>query len=122
MADLSPRWIAALDEAELHFLKRFLLNSGSLKGLAIDFGITYPTVRAKLDRLIEKVALTDLPEGEDAFERLLTLLVDQGVMVQGTARTLQQAHKRVVSEAAERAERETIAQRILDERKPGGMR
>ena len=116
MAEMIPRWVASMSDEELLFLKRFLLNSGSLKGLAAEYGITYPTVRARLDRLIEKVASTDLPEGEDAFERLLELLVNQGVMVQGTARTLQHAHKRVVSEAAERVERETMAQRILDER------
>ncbi|MCC6487115.1 MAG: DUF2089 family protein [Candidatus Hydrogenedentes bacterium] len=116
MVEKLPRWIAAMNDEELLFLKRFLLNSGSLKGLAAEYGVTYPTVRARLDRLIEKVASTDLPEGEDAFERLLELLVNQGVIVQGTARTLQHAHKRVVSEATERAERETFAQRIFDER------
>ena len=115
MAEMIPRWISALNEGELLLLKRFLLNSGSLKGLASECGITYPTVRARLDRLIEKVTATDLPEGEDAFDRLLGLLVEQGVMVQGTARTLQNAHKRVVTEAAERAERETFAQRLLEE-------
>ena len=49
----SPRrWIDELSDEDLAFLRRFLLASGTLKQLAEDYGISYPTVRLRLDRLI----------------------------------------------------------------------
>ena len=49
-----PPWIADLDEQDLTFVKRFLLASGSLKEVAAQYGVSYPTVRLRLDRLIQK--------------------------------------------------------------------
>ena len=42
------------------FIRRFLLASGSLKEVAGEYGVSYPTVRLRLDRLIQKIRL-----GED---------------------------------------------------------
>ncbi|SRR6266542_2283163 len=53
------RWIDELSEEDLAFLKRFLLASGTLKDLASQYRISYPTVRLRLDRLIQKVELLD---------------------------------------------------------------
>lgn len=100
-----PHWLAVLSEEELFFLKRFLLSSGSLKAVASEYGVSYPTIRGKLDRMIAKVEAAERPDSEDAFERLLHILVDEGLMVLGTARSLLQAHKRVLRETRERAER-----------------
>ena len=47
-----PTWVEALDEEDFRFLQRFLLSSGSLKGLAQEYGVSYPTVRSRLDRLV----------------------------------------------------------------------
>ena len=109
MADEIPRWLAVLSEEDLLLLKRFLLNSGSLKALASDCGVSYPTIRSRLDGLIAKVSSTDSPEVEDAFVRLLDMLVESGVMAPGTARSLRQTHRRVVLEATQRAERHAAA-------------
>jgi hypothetical protein len=46
--------LARLDPAEQAFVVRFLRSSGSLKDLARHYGISYPTVRNRLDALIEK--------------------------------------------------------------------
>ena len=40
--------------------QKFVLSSGSLKEVAGQYGVTYPTVRLRLDRLIQKIKL-----GED---------------------------------------------------------
>lgn len=109
MPDSIPVWLTALSEPDLLLLKRLLLNSGSLKGLAEEYGVTYPTIRSRLNRLIEKVESAERPEAEDAFDSLLETLVKEGVLVSGTARTMRLAHKRVVSEAAQRAERHGAA-------------
>ena len=38
---------------------RFVLASGSLKEVAGGYGVTYPTVRLRLDRLIQKIHLSE---------------------------------------------------------------
>lgn len=44
-----------LEPEEQEFIIEFLLNSGSLKEMANKMGKSYPTVRNKLDELIDKV-------------------------------------------------------------------
>lgn len=105
MSDSLPPWLAVLTEDELAFVKRFVLASGTLKGVAAEYGVSYPTIRSRLDRLIAKVKASEQPAGEDAFQRLMHVLVDEGVMMSSTARTLLQAHRRVLRETSERAER-----------------
>ncbi|GMW02954.1 MAG: hypothetical protein AMXMBFR84_40900 [Candidatus Hydrogenedentota bacterium] len=94
----SDLWIQSLTEEERQFLKRFLLASGSLKSLAEDYGVSYPTLRSRLDRLIAKVKHLDTPGDVDPFGRLLEVLIAEGVLLATTARTLEQAHKRSLME------------------------
>ncbi|MFZ4260979.1 DUF2089 family protein [Sphingobacterium sp. HJSM2_6] len=47
--------LSRLDVEDQEFIVQFLLNSGSLKEMAIKLGKSYPTVRNKLDDLIEKL-------------------------------------------------------------------
>ena len=51
-----PEWMAGLEEEDVAFLKNFLLCSGSLKEIAGLYGVTYPTVRLRLDRIIQGAA------------------------------------------------------------------
>ena len=55
-----PEWMAELDEEDVSFIRNFLLCSGSLKEVAGRYRVSYPTVRLRLDRLIQKIKL-----GED---------------------------------------------------------
>ena len=48
-----PEWMAELEEEDVAFLKNFLLCSGSLKEIAGLYGVTYPTVRLRLDKIIQ---------------------------------------------------------------------
>ena len=57
--DIMPEWMADLDEEDAAFIKRFLLASGSLKEVAGQYGVTYPTVRLRLDKLIQKIRVYD---------------------------------------------------------------
>lgn len=57
--ELLPEWMAGLEEEDVAFIKRFILASGSLKEMAGQYGVTYPTVRLRLDRLIQKIKLTE---------------------------------------------------------------
>ncbi len=88
-----PTWATALDAEDWQFLKRFLLSSGSLKALAEAYGISYPTVRGRLDRLIAKVRVAEDPQIRDPFERKLRMLVADGRLPTDVARELLADHR-----------------------------
>lgn len=48
--DMVPAWMAALEDEDGTFIKKFILASGSLKEMAAQYGVSYPTVRLRLDR------------------------------------------------------------------------
>ena len=86
-------WIDMLSDEDLAFVKRFVLASGSLKELAKAYGISYPTVRLRLDRLIEKVKVLDSQEITSEFERLLRVLYAEGRIDMNTLNALLAAHR-----------------------------
>ena len=59
-----PEGMADLEDEDVTFVKKFLLASGSLKEMARQYGVTYPTVRLRLDRLIQKIKLSEDTEKE----------------------------------------------------------
>ena len=59
-----PEGMADLEDEDITFVKKFLLASGSLKEMARQYGVTYPTVRLRLDRLIQKIKLSEDTENE----------------------------------------------------------
>ena len=64
-------WINFLEDEDVAFVKRFILFSGSLKDLADAYSVSYPTLRLRLDRLIEKIKILDSQKIDDDFERQL---------------------------------------------------
>lgn len=57
--DKIPQWLLALEPEDVTFLKNFVLKSGSLKEIARLYQVSYPTVRLRLDKLIQKIELND---------------------------------------------------------------
>ena len=57
--EVLPDWLNNLDDEDLVFIKKFLLASGSLKEIANIYGVTYPTVRLRLDKLIQKIQINE---------------------------------------------------------------
>lgn len=88
-----PAWLEALDDEDRQFLKRFLLASGSLKAVADIYGISYPTVRARLDRLIAKVQAAEDAKVTDPFERKLRILAADAKVPVSLAKELLEAHR-----------------------------
>ena len=85
--DHLPEWLANLAEEDLAFIKNFVLSSGSLKQMSQLYQVSYPTMRLRLDRLIEKIRLND-NETEDPFILLVkSLAIDDRCDVD-TARIL----------------------------------
>ncbi|MGH7992235.1 MAG: DUF2089 family protein [Limisphaerales bacterium] len=72
MSGSNPKpWLDFLEDEDLAFVKRFILFSGSLKDLAGAYNVSYPTLRLRLDRLIEKIKILDSQRIDDDFERQL---------------------------------------------------
>lgn len=92
--DDEKRWLEHLNDEDLGFLKRFLLSSGSLKETAEAYGVSYPTVRLRLDRLIEKVRALDDRKVVSAFERVLRAQYADGRVDLPTVKVLLAAHRR----------------------------
>jgi hypothetical protein len=100
------RWIDRLSGEDLAFLKRFLLASGSLKKIADEYGISYPTVRLRLDRLIQKVEIFDSQETMTEFERQLRAAYSDGKLDQNTFERLLASHRQDLQHQLEESENE----------------
>ncbi len=72
-----PEWMAELEEEDVSFLKNFLLCSGSLKEIAELYGVTYPTVRLRLDRMIQKVKLGEEYAGDPYVALIKRLAINE---------------------------------------------
>ncbi len=81
-------WIEHLQDEDIAFIKRFILVSGSLKELADAYKVSYPTLRLRLDRLIQKIQLIDSFREEDEYERLLRLSFAEGKIDAATFKQL----------------------------------
>lgn len=64
--DILPEWMAELSDEDISFIKTFILASGSLKEVARIYDVTYPTVRLRLDRLIQKIEINE-QKGKDPY-------------------------------------------------------
>ena len=87
--DVVPQWMTGLEEEDVNFIKRFLLASGSLKAVAAE----YPTVRLRLDRLIQKIQMNE-DTAEDPFVSLVKRLALKDKMDLDTAKVLIAAYKK----------------------------
>ena len=77
--DKIPQWILSLEQEDVTFLKNFVLKSGSLKEIAKTYGVTYPTVRLRLDKLIQKIEMSDQKEEEPFTTFVKGLAVDSRI-------------------------------------------
>ena len=71
-----PPWVAEREDEDLAFVKKFILASGSLKEVASVYGVSYPTVRLRLDRLIQKIHLSETTEADPYVSLVKRLAVD----------------------------------------------
>ena len=81
--------MCALDDAERDFVVRMILASGSLKDLAKAYGVSYPTIRARLDRLIDRLQALLAGKPPDPLNDLLADLVEKGELTSRGARQIQ---------------------------------
>ena len=93
--DTVPMWMKNLNDEDLIFIKRFLLASGSLKEVAKLYGVTYPTVRVRLDKLIDKVNLSESKTDNDEFVDLIKRYVIDEEIEFDTAKNLIAEYKKI---------------------------
>ena len=85
-----------LPEEDLDFVVQFVLASGSLKEMALLYQVSYPTIRATLDRVIAKLrqGLNGAPP--DAMTGLLAELVERGEIKVATAKQIRNVYRAVL--------------------------
>ncbi len=90
--DKVPQWILALEQEDATFLKNFVLKSGSLKEIAKLYEVSYPTVRLRLDKLIQKIEMNDRQEEEPFQTFIKGLAVDSRIDLE-TAKIIIEKYK-----------------------------
>lgn len=89
-----PSWLINLELEDINFIKKFILCSGSLKDLAKDYDITYPTMRIRLDKLIEKIKMYDDSNIDPYIEKIKILALDNKIDLD-TAKSLINEYRKV---------------------------
>ena len=92
--ELVPEWMSGLEEEDVAFIKRFILASGSLKEVAGQYGVTYPTVRLRLDRLIQKIRLVEDTAADPYIAAIKRLAMDEKLDLD-TAKILIAEYKKI---------------------------
>ncbi|CEH33369.1 Protein of unknown function (DUF2089) [Romboutsia lituseburensis] len=87
-----PQWILALDQEDLNFIKNFIITSGSLKEISKLYEVSYPTVRLRLDKLIQKINLNDKQEQQPFCTFIKGLAIDSKIDLE-TAKMIIEKYK-----------------------------
>ena len=92
--EILPEWMTNLEDEDIVFIKKFLLASGSLKEVAHQYGVTYPTVRLRLDRLIQKIKISE-DTGNEPYIALIKRLAMNEKIDFDTAKILTTEYKKM---------------------------
>lgn len=95
--EVVPEWMINLDDEDISFVKKFILASGSLKQMAKQYGVTYPTVRLRLDRLIHKILINEDTVNEPYIALIKRLALNEKVDFD-TAKVLISEYKKMKKE------------------------
>ena len=88
-----PVWLENLDDEEFVFIKNFIMASGSLKEIAKQYGVSYPTVRLRVDRLIQKIEISE-ERGYDPFIALIKNLAINDRIDYSTAKIITKEYEK----------------------------
>lgn len=67
-------WFLELEREDQEFIKQLVKSSGSLKELAKIYKVSYPTVRVRLDKIIQRIGLIE-QQKESSFETKIMEMV-----------------------------------------------
>lgn len=77
--EVVPEWMVNLEDEDISFMKKFIMASGSLKEIAKEYGVTYPTVRLRLDKLIQKIQITEDTASEPYVALIKRLAINEKI-------------------------------------------
>lgn len=95
--EIVPEWMTNLDDEDISFIKKFIMASGSLKEIANLYDVTYPTVRLRLDKLIQKIKISEESANEPYIALIKRLAVNEKVDFD-TAKILINEYKKIQKE------------------------
>jgi hypothetical protein len=82
--------LSQLPREDLDLVVELVLRSGSLKELADAYGVSYPTIRLRLNRLIERLQAVMKGRPVDPVTDLLAQLVARGELSAAGARSIRE--------------------------------
>ncbi|MFC5864393.1 DUF2089 domain-containing protein [Acidicapsa dinghuensis] len=85
--------LLSLPDEDRDFILQFVLASGSLKEMAQLYGVSYPTIRASLDRIISNLRQALNGQPPDPLTELLARLIERGELKPATARTIRSVYR-----------------------------
>ena len=85
--------LLALSEEELDLVMQLVLASGSLKDLARVYQVSYPTIRLRVDRVIERLRQLANGAKPDPMMQLLAELVERGEISVPAARSVRDLYR-----------------------------
>ena len=80
--------LMSLDQEDLDLIMALVLEGSSLKGLASRMGVSYPTIRSRLDRVIRRLQQALQGRRPDPLRELMADLADRGQLNGTLARRL----------------------------------
>lgn len=83
----------ALDDEDLELLLRFVLADGSIKDLAAAMGVSYPTMRQRLDSVLARVKAASKGAAVDPLDSYLADLISRGALTPAYARRVRELHR-----------------------------
>lgn len=98
--EVVPDWMVNLEDEDIIFIKKFLLASGSLKEVANQYSVTYPTVRLRLDKLRQKIQISEDTVNEPYISLIKRLAVNEKIDFD-TAKVLISEYKKTKREGIE---------------------
>lgn len=92
--------LVQLEEDDLDFIVHFVLASGSLKEMAELYGVSYPTIRGSLDRVIAELRKRTRGGGRDEMTELLAGMVERGDLKPAAAKSIRALHRNMIERAS----------------------
>ena len=93
-----PDWMVNLEDEDVQFIKKFVLSSGSLKEMAEEYDVTYPTVRLRLDKLIQKIEIEEKIEENSYVSLIKRYAIDEKIDFE-TAKILISEYRKIIKGA-----------------------
>jgi hypothetical protein len=94
-----PHPLVTLPREDLDLIAELVLKSGSLKDLAAVYGVSYPTIRLRVDKVIARLQDALAGRQPDPVNDLLARLVEQGEMTPSGARAVRDLRRQLAQRA-----------------------